>query len=172
MSKTDEDLREAIERELEAEPGLDAAATGVAVKDGTATLSGEVSSCTERWQALKAAERVRGIRAVVDALVVRLPDDHTRSDTDIARAAALRPRVGQRGPRGGDGDGRGLFHHAAWGGGERVPARGRGAGRPSPDGGARHRQPDQGDTERARGPVLRPVRPARDGPGSTPCPPH
>jgi osmotically-inducible protein OsmY len=89
MSRTDEDLREAIERELEAEPGLDAAAIGVAVKDGTATLSGEVSSYTEKWQALKAAERVRGIRAVVDALVVRLPDDHTRSDTDIARAAAF-----------------------------------------------------------------------------------
>jgi hypothetical protein len=35
MSKTDEDLREPIERELKMEPGLDAAA--VAVKDGTVT---------------------------------------------------------------------------------------------------------------------------------------
>jgi osmotically-inducible protein OsmY len=86
--KTDLELKADVERELEWEPSVDAARIGVAVKDGAVTLSGEVSSYVEKWQAVKAAERVYGVRAVADELVVRLPDDHVRSDFDIARAAA------------------------------------------------------------------------------------
>ncbi|MEA2671541.1 MAG: hypothetical protein QOG45_1761 [Chloroflexota bacterium] len=68
MSKTDEDLREPIERELKMEPGLDAAA--VAVKDGTVTCQ-ERSPRTPRggcacvtrpgwWPRCSEARRVRG----------------------------------------------------------------------------------------------------------------
>jgi osmotically-inducible protein OsmY len=87
--KTDLELKADVECELEWEPSVNAAAIGVAVKDGVVTLTGEVSSYVEKWQAVKAAERVQGVRAVADEIVVRLPDDHTRTDADIARAAAM-----------------------------------------------------------------------------------
>jgi osmotically-inducible protein OsmY len=87
--KSDLELKADVERELEWEPSVNAAAIGVAVKDGVVTLTGEVSSYVEKWQAVKAAERVQGVRAVADEIVVRLPDDHTRTDADIARAAAM-----------------------------------------------------------------------------------
>jgi osmotically-inducible protein OsmY len=86
--KSDLELKADVERELEWEPSVDAARIGVAVKDGAVTLTGEVSSYVEKWQAVKAAERVYGVRAVADELIVRLPDDQVRSDFDIARAAA------------------------------------------------------------------------------------
>jgi osmotically-inducible protein OsmY len=87
--KTDLDLKADVERELEWEPSVNASAIGVAVRDGVVTLTGEVSSYVEKWQAVKAAERVQGVRVVADEIDVRLPDDHVRTDTDIARAAAM-----------------------------------------------------------------------------------
>jgi osmotically-inducible protein OsmY len=86
--KTDEELKRDVERELKWEPSVDASAIGVAVKDGAVTLTGEVSSYMEKWRAVKAAERVYGVRAVADEIVVKLPGDSHRTDTDIARAAA------------------------------------------------------------------------------------
>jgi osmotically-inducible protein OsmY len=86
--KTDLELKADVERELEWEPSVNASAIGVAVRDGVVTITGEASSYVEKWQAVKAAERVQGVRAVADEIMVRLPDDHTRTDTDLARAAA------------------------------------------------------------------------------------
>jgi VCBS repeat-containing protein len=86
--KTDEELKRDVERELEWEPSVDASAIGVAVEDGAVTLTGEVFSYVEKWRAVKAAERVHGVRAVADEIVVKLPGDSQRTDTDIARAAA------------------------------------------------------------------------------------
>ncbi|HKT56523.1 MAG TPA: BON domain-containing protein [Microbacterium sp.] len=69
---TDADLEVLAEvrAELEWTPDVDAAAIGVAVDDGTITLSGEVGSYAERLAAKKAALRVRGVRAIVDDLAV------------------------------------------------------------------------------------------------------
>lgn len=84
--KTDSELRRDIERELEMEPSIDERRIGVAVLDGIVTLTGEVRSYAEKWQAERTVERVAGVRGVVNDLVVKPATE--RSDIDIARAAA------------------------------------------------------------------------------------
>ena len=84
----DSELRTAIQKELDWEPGLHANGIGVAVVDGVATLSGYVRSYPEKHEAEKVAGRVRGVRAVVANLEVRLPGDSVRTDEEIARVAA------------------------------------------------------------------------------------
>ena len=83
--KTNAQLQSDVLDELQYEPSVDAAGIGVTVKDGIVTLSGDVKSYAEKWSATRAAERVNGVRAVVDELQVRLPEIHLRTDEDIAR---------------------------------------------------------------------------------------
>jgi osmotically-inducible protein OsmY len=85
---TDESLRKAVEKELDWEPAIDAAHIGVAAKDGAVTLTGTVSSYSERTHALEAAERVYGVRAVADELEVEIGGESVRDDADIAEAAS------------------------------------------------------------------------------------
>jgi osmotically-inducible protein OsmY len=84
--KTDSELRRDVERELEMEPSVDERRIGVAVLDGIVTLSGEVHSYAEKWQAERTVERVAGVRGVVNQLAVKPATE--RSDIDIARSAA------------------------------------------------------------------------------------
>lgn len=84
--KTDSDLREDVLEELEWEPSVDERRIGVAVSDGIVTLSGEVTSFAEKWNAERAVERVEGVRGIANEIEVRLAGE--RSDTDIAKAAA------------------------------------------------------------------------------------
>lgn len=84
--KDDNELREDVEAELEWEPSIDERRIGVAVVDGVVTLTGEVSSLTERWNAERAVERVAGVRGIANELEVK--STVGRSDTDIAEDAA------------------------------------------------------------------------------------
>ncbi|HZA76303.1 MAG TPA: BON domain-containing protein [Acidimicrobiales bacterium] len=84
--KDDNELREDVEDELEWEPSVDERRIGVAVVDGVVTLTGEVSSLAERWNAERAVERVAGVRGIANELEVKRAVE--RSDTDIAAAAA------------------------------------------------------------------------------------
>jgi BON domain len=72
---------------LQYEPSVDASKIGVASKDGIVTLTGTVSSYTEKESAASVAERVSGVKAVVDETKVELLQMHERTDQDIARAA-------------------------------------------------------------------------------------
>jgi len=83
--KSDTELRREIERELEWEPSVDERRIGVSVLDGIVTLTGEVTSYSEKWRAERAVERVEGVRGIVNELVVK--PDTERSDADIAKAA-------------------------------------------------------------------------------------
>jgi osmotically-inducible protein OsmY len=86
--KDDAQIREDVIRELHWDPQIfDTDAIGVAVRDGAVTLTGHVSSYSEKLAAAKAAERVYGVRAVANDLEVRLPGA-PRADDDIARAIA------------------------------------------------------------------------------------
>jgi osmotically-inducible protein OsmY len=85
--KTDSELQSDVLRELEWEPRVDHAHIGVAVRDGVVTLSGQVPSFGEKYEAVKAAKRVYGVKAVVDELEVKLPGASERTDADIAEAA-------------------------------------------------------------------------------------
>lgn len=85
--KTDSELQRDVLKELEWEPRVDHAHVGVAVKHGVVTLSGQVPSYGEKYEAVKAAKRVYGVTAVADDLEVKLPGMTERTDADIADAA-------------------------------------------------------------------------------------
>ena len=86
--KTDTELQKDVMTELQWEPTIKAAEIGVGVKDGVVTLSGYVDSYYKKWAAERAAARVFGVKAVAEAIQVRLPGSLKRSDEDIARAVA------------------------------------------------------------------------------------
>lgn len=85
--KTDTELQRSVMEELAWEPSVDAAEIGVAAESGIVTLSGTVKSLPQKWAAEKAAQRVAGVKAITDEIVVKFPGDSELSDTEIARAA-------------------------------------------------------------------------------------
>ena len=84
----DSHIRDDVQRELAYNPKLNAAAIGVVVEDGVVTLTGKVQTYAQKLEALHAAERVAGVRAVACELIVHLPGPLERTDADLARAAA------------------------------------------------------------------------------------
>ncbi|MBZ5636645.1 MAG: BON domain-containing protein [Acidobacteriia bacterium] len=80
-------MRQDVEQEVGCEPSIDAAAIGVAVEDGLVTLSGHVASHAEKLAAEHAAARVRGVKAIVSELEVKLPDSSQSADEEIANVA-------------------------------------------------------------------------------------
>ncbi|MGZ4370530.1 MAG: BON domain-containing protein [Gaiellaceae bacterium] len=84
----DKDLQDAVIRELEWDPMVDAAHIGVSAKDGAITLTGHVPSYAEKLAAVTAAERVYGVKAVADEIEIRLPGSSKRDDTDVAEEIA------------------------------------------------------------------------------------
>ena len=85
--KTDKELQRDILDELAWEPSVDAAEIGVSVENGVVILNGAVKSLNQKWTAERVAQRVDGVRAVTDELVVKLPGDSQYSDADVAQAA-------------------------------------------------------------------------------------
>ncbi|CAJ0793555.1 Osmotically-inducible protein OsmY, contains BON domain [Ralstonia mannitolilytica] len=83
--KSDLGIKQDVDDELLWEPAVDAAGIGVEVEHGVVTLTGHVRSYMEKLAAEHAAERVAGVRGVVQKIEVRLPGTHT--DADIAEAA-------------------------------------------------------------------------------------
>lgn len=84
--KTDSQLHRDVIEQLHWEPSIREAEIGTSVKDGVVTLSGYVDSFAEKWAAVRAVERLSGVRAAVDNLEVKLPSAHVRTDVDIAHA--------------------------------------------------------------------------------------
>lgn len=85
--KNDFDLQRAVQEELYWNPRVNAAAIGVAVNDGIVTLTGHVPQFAERKAAVRSAQRVAGVKGVVDQLEVRLASAGERSDGEIVQAA-------------------------------------------------------------------------------------
>jgi osmotically-inducible protein OsmY len=83
----DRKLQQDVQDELVWEPSIDEGKIGVAADNGVITLSGEVSTYGEKYQAEKAALRVRGVRAVANDLTVETTAPHERTDAEIARSA-------------------------------------------------------------------------------------
>ena len=81
-------IKHDVEAELQWEPSVNAAAIGVAVKDGVVTLTGRVPTLPEKMAAARAAARVTGVKAVANELEVGLLPADQRSDEDIARSVA------------------------------------------------------------------------------------
>jgi osmotically-inducible protein OsmY len=84
--KADADVRQDVIRQWDPQvSGPDA--INVAVQDGAVTLGGHAPTYAEKLAAVRAAERVYGVRAVADEITVRLAGQ-PRDDSDIARAIA------------------------------------------------------------------------------------
>ncbi len=83
----DLELRQLVIDELDFEPSINAANIGVSVEKGVVTLTGHVASYVEKIAAERAAERVKGVKAIAQEIEVRYPDHQKRSDDEIAQRA-------------------------------------------------------------------------------------
>lgn len=93
ITHTDVRLRNAVVRQLDWDPEVNASAIGVAARDGVVTLTGFIDGYTGKLAAERAVKRVRGVRAVANDIVVRLMAGRTDPDIahDAAQALKLRP---------------------------------------------------------------------------------
>jgi osmotically-inducible protein OsmY len=91
LTSRDIQTRDAVMRQLDWDPRVDASAVAVAARDGAVTLTGFVDSCAGKLAAERAAKRVRGVRAVANDIDVRLKLE--RTDADIAEDAVLALRL-------------------------------------------------------------------------------
>ena len=80
-------LRKTVLEELDFEPSVDAADIGVAVEDGTVTLTGHVPTYWQKRTVEKAVKRVKGVRAIAQEIEVRPAGSHATADDEIARRA-------------------------------------------------------------------------------------
>ena len=86
----DTQLQNSILEEFKWEPSVTAGHIGVTASGGVVTLSGHVDSYAKKLAAETAARRVKGVKAVAQEIVVKLPFDTTRTDDEIAAAAIER----------------------------------------------------------------------------------
>jgi osmotically-inducible protein OsmY len=85
--KTDLELRQDVETQLDWDPRVDSQQIGVAVKDGVVALTGQVKSYADWLGAQDAAQSVAGVQALANELRIMDHPDQMRSDADIAEAA-------------------------------------------------------------------------------------
>ena len=84
--KTDSQLQMSVIDELKWEPSVSHEHIGVAVTNGIVTLTGNVPTFIEKHNAVQAAQRVLGVKAIVEKIEVKLPGSLVRNDEDIAKA--------------------------------------------------------------------------------------
>lgn len=84
---SDSDILKDVVAELKMEPGLRDDDIAVGVRDGVVSLAGYVDSYADKWRAERIAGKVKGVKAVVNDLAVRLPSSSQRPDPEVARAA-------------------------------------------------------------------------------------
>ena len=85
---SDTTVADAVRDELDWDPKVNATALGVTAADGSIVLMGAVSSNAEKLAAVKAAERVFGVRTVAAEITVELPGASVEGDKEIAQAIA------------------------------------------------------------------------------------
>ena len=86
--KTDSELRLDVIAELQWDSRIKSNEIGVIVKDGAVTLTGMVETYAEKVAAERAAMCVRGVRAVAEDIVVRLPSRMRSTDEGLAEQIA------------------------------------------------------------------------------------
>jgi osmotically-inducible protein OsmY len=87
-TQTDEDIQREVLLELKWDAEVAPNEIGVAVESGVATLTGGVDTFSKKWAAERAALRVRGVKAVVNNIEVRLAPSHEQTDVDLAQSVA------------------------------------------------------------------------------------
>jgi osmotically-inducible protein OsmY len=84
--KNDAQIQTDVIQELKWDPSVTHEHIGISVSDNIVTLSGNVPSYAEKIAAEKAAQRVSGVKAVVEKIEVKIPALHMKDDQDIAKA--------------------------------------------------------------------------------------
>ncbi|WP_433305160.1 BON domain-containing protein [Actinoplanes sp. CA-030573] len=87
-TRSDEDIRHAVLRELKEDAEVGPDEIGVAVRDGVTTLTGRVDTAGRKWAAERATLGVRGVKAVVNNIEVQLSLSDEQTDVDLARSVA------------------------------------------------------------------------------------
>lgn len=87
-TQTDEDIQHEVLRELKWNAEVAPNEIGVAVQNGITTLTGQVDTFSKKWAAERAALRIRGVKAVVNNIEVRLAPSAERTDVDLAQSVA------------------------------------------------------------------------------------
>ena len=95
LTETDKAVRDAVVRQLEWDPAVDATSIGVTALDGAVTLTGFIDTYAGKLAAERAAKRVRGVRSVANDIQVKLRFERSDDDiaADAARALELRSNV-------------------------------------------------------------------------------
>jgi osmotically-inducible protein OsmY len=88
IRRTDSDIKQDILTELKWDPEVSETEIGVVVKDGAASLKGNVPAYSHKYAAVRAVKRIRGVRAVADEIEVKTPVQLEGSDEDIAHRIA------------------------------------------------------------------------------------
>jgi osmotically-inducible protein OsmY len=83
-ASSDAQLQNDVLNELACDTTVDAPEVGVQVHKGVVTLIGTISSYPKKLAAVDAAHRVRGVRDVVNQLVVKIPSAWERTDERMA----------------------------------------------------------------------------------------
>jgi osmotically-inducible protein OsmY len=98
LTEADIRVRDAVRRQLDWDPEVDASAVGVAARKGAVTLTGFIDTYSGKLAAERAAKQVHGVRAVANDLEVRLRLARTDADIaeDVVRALQLHSTVPDR----------------------------------------------------------------------------
>lgn len=94
LTGADVRLRDSVIRELDWDSEVDDSAIGVTARDGVVTLTGFIDSYAGKLAAERVAQRVRGVRAIANDIIVRVKVDVTNTDIAAAAALALKLRPG------------------------------------------------------------------------------
>jgi osmotically-inducible protein OsmY len=84
--QTDNDIQKEVIAALKGEPSLRDDDIALGVRDGVVTLAGFVDSYADKWRAERTVSKLKGVKAVVNDLKVKLPVSSQRSDPELARA--------------------------------------------------------------------------------------
>jgi osmotically-inducible protein OsmY len=84
--QNDTDIQKDAIAALKAEPSLREDDIALGVRDGVVTLAGFVDSYADKWRAERTVSQVKGVKAVVNEVKVKLPSTSQRPDPDLARA--------------------------------------------------------------------------------------
>lgn len=84
--KSDEQIKEEVDRELRWDTHVTDTEVGVTVHKGVVTLTGTVESYAKKLAAQEASHRVHGVLDVANDMEVKLPGTIRRNDTEIAQA--------------------------------------------------------------------------------------
>ncbi|MBS1523538.1 MAG: BON domain-containing protein [Bacteroidetes bacterium] len=84
--RTDAQIQKDVIEEIKWEPAITSSEIGVSVSNGIVTLSGQVSTYSEKLHAEEAAKRIAGVKAIAEDIHVGVSTGYTRTDTEIAQA--------------------------------------------------------------------------------------